>query len=101
MIGLAGDGGERGQKKERREGPGGQEEGHRRVGEGEREEGFGGEEQTEKRRRNSDQRGTRGTFSVNLVFPYSWMIFWLGYSVSLIVFFLKEKLVRFTSSSPL
>ena len=31
----------------------------------------------ENKRRNPDQGGTRGTFSVNPVFPYSWMIFGL------------------------
>ena len=45
-----------------------------------------GQEQAEKRGRNPDQGGTRGKFSVNPVFPHSWMIFWLGYSVSLIGF---------------
>ena len=41
------------------------------------EEGFEVRSKLRKSRRNLDQRGTRGTLSVNPVFPYSWMIFGL------------------------
>ena len=44
----------------------------KRKEEKERVRGLGGQERG---RRNPDQGETRGTFSVNLVFPYSWMIF--------------------------